>query len=85
MSKSLGSKKEISNLYYSCELTEALNQKIINVLQERKINEIKLINMKEDDIRKIDGLSESQKNLIIGKISIPKPIGSFLPIYSGNL
>ncbi len=35
------------------------------MLQEKKINEIKLINMGEDDIRRIDGLTSSQKNLLL--------------------
>ena len=66
-------------------MTEVLNPKIIGVLQNKKINEIKLINMGDDEIRRIDGLTTSQKNLLIVKISKSRPNFEKTPTYTGNL
>ena len=66
-------------------MTEVLNSKIIGVLQEKKINEIKLINMEEEEIRKIDGLTNSQKNLLLVKINTSKPILNKIPNYTKSL
>lgn len=38
------------------------------MLQQKNISEIKLVNMREEDIAKIQELTESQKTLIIKKV-----------------
>lgn len=49
-------------------MTETLNPQILGVLQQKNISEIKLVNMREEDIAKIQELTESQKTLIIKKV-----------------
>ena len=66
-------------------MTEVLNSKIIGVLQEKKINEIKLINMEEEEIKKIDGLTSSQKNLLIVKINNSRPLLQRTPAYTKDI
>lgn len=66
-------------------MTEVLNSKIISALQEKKINEIKLINMEEEEIKRIDGLTSSQKNLLLNRRSSSKPFLNKTPNYTSDL
>ena len=62
-----------------------MNPQILKVLREKNIYEIKLINMKEEEIRKIDELTSSQKSLIIKKILIVRDNARNTPTYTDYL
>lgn len=62
-----------------------MNPQILKVLREKNIYEIKLINMKEEEIRKIDELTSSQKSLIIKKILIVRDNARKTPTYTDYL
>lgn len=80
VSRSLGcSSREGNN--YSKDFIDLLNPNIISVLRDKNISEIKLINMDEEEVRKIDDLTNSQKSLIIKKIINAREGHSKSPAY----
>jgi hypothetical protein len=86
ISKSVGcNPREHNRNFFSKDMAELLTAKIINVLREKSIGEIKLINMKEEDIQKIEELSQSQKNLIIQKIICARDNARKTPTYEDIL
>lgn len=45
------------------------NTKILGKLKEKRINEVKIINLKEDEIRKFKFLTESEKEILSRKVT----------------
>lgn len=58
-----------------------LNPQILTVLEQKNISEIKLVNMREEDVNKISELTQSQKTLIIKKILMSKGAAKKTPTY----
>lgn len=66
---------------FSKDVVEVLNPQILTVLEQKNISEIKLVNMREEEIKKIKELTESQKTLIIKKIIMTSGTAKKTPTY----
>lgn len=81
VSKSVGCRRATSRSKFSKDVVEVLNPQILTVLEQKNISEIKLVNMREEEIKKIKELTESQKTLIIKKIITSSGTAKKTPTY----